>query len=137
MCLVLTPDSSPVEHLFVTTPLPTLSQGAGPSLVSSSFQKYKSALQRQICGRTVMLDDVLGPLETRAKVLQLDFSQAATGQGEDTRVVATTSSGRRYKPIISRNLADQLKEVYRPDAEGLCSGIIKSLESAAEGYIHN
>lgn len=65
-----------------------LSQGApGPLLVSSSFQKYKSALQRQICGRTVSLDDIVGPLETHAKALQSDFLQAATGEGEDTRLV--------------------------------------------------
>jgi len=112
-------DSSPVEHLFMATPLPTLSPGApGLSLVSSSFQKYKSALQRQICGRTVLLDNLLGPLETRAKALQRDFSQAASGEGEDTRI-----------------LAEQLKETYRPDAEALCSGIINALESAAESYI--
>jgi hypothetical protein len=82
------PDSSPVEHLFAATPLPTLSQGGfGSSLVSLPFQKYKSTLQRQIGGRTVFLDDILSPLESSAKVLQRDFSQAATGDGADTRLV--------------------------------------------------
>lgn len=77
-----------VEYLFAATPLPTVSQGGpGPSLLSSPFQKYKSALQRQILGRTVFIDDILGPLESHAKALQHDFSQAVTGDGEDTRFV--------------------------------------------------
>lgn len=99
--------------------MPTASQlGLGHSLISSSFQKYKSALQRQISGRTTILDDVLGPLESRAKAVQHDFSEAAIGEAEDSRI-----------------MADQLREAYRPDAEALCSAVVSTLESTAESYI--
>ena len=81
-------DSSSVEHLFAAPPLPALSQGGcGSSLISLPFQKYKSALQRQIGGRTVSLDGILSPLESRAEGLQRDFCQIATGDGDDTRFV--------------------------------------------------
>lgn len=83
-------DSSTVDNLFTAPPLPTVSQlSPSNSLVSSSFQKYKSALQRQISGRTISLDDVLCPLEHRAKAMQDDFSQAADREDEDSRYIVS------------------------------------------------
>jgi hypothetical protein len=34
-------------------------------------------------------------------------------------------------------MTDQLREVYRPDAEALCSAVVNTLESAAESYINS
>ncbi|KAJ7631145.1 hypothetical protein FB45DRAFT_917631 [Roridomyces roridus] len=103
-------DSSPIEFLFNAPPLPVIS---GLGSVDSSFQKYTSSLRRQLLGRTSLLDSVLATLESCARSLQRDLSVILAGEGEEARGVMA-----------------KLSEQYRPDAEGLCTGVLDTLTSA-------
>lgn len=67
--------------------------------------------------------------------MQDDFSQAAVGEAEDSRYVISQIFCVLMRIFYSRTMADQLREVYRPDADKLCSAVINTLESAAESYI--
>jgi hypothetical protein len=75
------------------------------------------------------------PLRLALKSSNLTSLKLLPGRAKIQGLLQFTSPGHQYKTIIFRILADQLKEVYRPDAEGLCSEIIDSLNSAAERYI--
>lgn len=79
-------DVSPVDFLFEAPPLPMASQ-IGSVMLDSSFHRYKSALRKQLLGRTSLLDDVLKTLETCAKIIQQDFSQVLKGEDSDTKFV--------------------------------------------------
>ncbi|KZP25394.1 hypothetical protein FIBSPDRAFT_1041536 [Athelia psychrophila] len=114
-----TKDESTVEQLFAPSPLPAVSRmGTGSSPINSTFQKYKSSLQRQMCGRTAMLDEIIGPLESHAESLQQDFSRIAS-----------------HDDASSRPLAEELREAYQPDADALCLEVIEALESASKELI--
>ncbi|KAJ6604838.1 hypothetical protein DFH09DRAFT_898123 [Mycena vulgaris] len=102
--------ASPVDFLFSAPPLPVF-PGLGP--VDSSFQKYKASLQRQLLGRTSLLDSVLATLESCARSLQRDLSVVLSGKDEEARDVVA-----------------QLSEQYRPNAEALCTGILDTLSAA-------
>ncbi|KAJ7705997.1 hypothetical protein B0H17DRAFT_1192554 [Mycena rosella] len=103
-------DASPVDFLFNAPPLPVF-PGLGP--VDSSFQKYKASLRRQLLGRTSLLDSVLATLESCARSLQRDLAIVLAGKDEEARDVAA-----------------QLSEQYRPNAEALCTGILDTLSAA-------
>lgn len=105
-------DISPVDFLFESPPLPVMSQGGAVSL-DSSFTRYKSALRKQLLGRTSLLDDVLKTLENCAKTIQQDFSQVLKGENDDVS-----------------SLGSELSHAYQPFAESLCTGILDKLESA-------
>lgn len=78
-------DCSPIDFLFQTPPLPIQSQtihGQG----EASLHKYKHTLQRQIIGRTTLLDDVLATLENCARTIQDDLAHVMAG-GDETRWV--------------------------------------------------
>ncbi|KAJ7070881.1 Vps51/Vps67 domain-containing protein, partial [Mycena amicta] len=105
-------DASPINFLFDSPPLPVLT-GLAPG--DSSFQKYKAALCRQLIGRTVLLDSVLGTLENCARSIQRDISVVLGKKDAESRRIATTLSERR-----------------RPDAESACKTVIQTLSSALE-----
>lgn len=104
---------SPIDFLFQTPPLPIQSQtihGQG----EASLHKYKHTLQRQIIGRTTLLDDVLATLENCARTIQDDLAHVMAG-GDETRV-----------------LFQQLTQTYTPDADAFCGSLVQKLELAAE-----
>ncbi|THH13587.1 hypothetical protein EW146_g6653 [Bondarzewia mesenterica] len=103
-------DASPAKHLFQAAPTPSLYEASlGSTSMLSSYQKYKSALQRQVAGRTPLLDGVLRVIENRAEALHKDLRAVRKDEGD------------------SRKLTIQLNEAYRPDADRLCGAIVDIL----------
>ena len=75
---------SPVKYLFNAPHIPsTFEAGTNLSDASSSFWKYKSALQYQLSGRTPVLHEVLDALESRADALSKDMRAARRFDSED------------------------------------------------------
>lgn len=74
---------SDTEYLFQSPPLPI---PPASSLVSidPSFQKYKVALQKQLMGRTALLDEVLKSIESCARTIRHDLDEVIKGEGADT-----------------------------------------------------
>ncbi|GBE77732.1 hypothetical protein SCP_0106140 [Sparassis crispa] len=110
-------DTRPVEYLFKAPPSVLFSQsGLNPSLATASFQKYKHSLQRQLAGRTPLLDTVLTSAERDTHSLQLDL-EVIGGFSENS-------------PMATR-----LAEDYRPDAEALCMRVADTLEQTADDIL--
>ncbi|KAF9459829.1 hypothetical protein BDZ94DRAFT_1198976 [Collybia nuda] len=98
------------EFLFQAPPLPLLSHtSTRPTDVF--FQKYKTSLRRQIVGRVSLLDELLSILERCATTIQQDLSRIK-------------SSGNEAQEIVKR-----LTDTYRPEADILCTGVVRSLET--------
>ncbi|KAH8835544.1 Vps51/Vps67 domain-containing protein [Flagelloscypha sp. PMI_526] len=109
-----TQDCSPVEFMFSTPSMPIASHSF--SIVSdASFQKYQTALQKQLSGRSVMFDKVLNALETCARSLKQDLAFVESDTDSDEGV-----------PAI------QFNKVYRPEADTLCNGVAGILAGASE-----
>ncbi|KAL6310178.1 hypothetical protein BKA93DRAFT_814474 [Sparassis latifolia] len=110
-------DTRPVEYLFKAPPSVLFSQsGLNPSLATASFQKYKHCLQRQLAGRTPLLDTVLTSAERDTRSLQLDL-EVIGGFSENS-------------PMATR-----LAEDCRPDAEALCMRVADTLEQTADDIL--
>ncbi|KAF9814523.1 hypothetical protein IEO21_05074 [Rhodonia placenta] len=108
-------DVQPVQYLFEQAPLPSASQvGLNLSSAASSFQRYKTTLQRQLHGRTPLIDDILNTVERYARELHEDID-AVRSRDED-----------------SRTLAEQMIQNYRPEAEAFCSRLAQSMEETAD-----
>ncbi|KAH9932407.1 hypothetical protein B0H21DRAFT_780985 [Amylocystis lapponica] len=108
----------PVEYLFQAPPTPSMFQASlNSSLAVVSFQKYKSALQRQVAGRTPLLDDVLNSAERHAQDLQEDL-EAMQGDDDDSRT------------LIARLVAS-----YRPNAESLATEVANALRTTASDIV--
>ncbi|KAK0465603.1 Vps51/Vps67 domain-containing protein [Desarmillaria tabescens] len=99
-----------IDNSFQTPPLPTASS-LGP--MDASFQKYKSALRKQLLGRTTLLDDLLRTLENCARSIQHDLSRVLTGDNSNV-------------------LVTRLRNDYQLQAAILCSGVVDALNSASE-----
>ncbi|KAG5650993.1 hypothetical protein H0H81_010293 [Sphagnurus paluster] len=106
---------SPVQFLFQTPLLPTLSQ-AGMGQADASFQKYKASLRRQLLGRSTLLDDVLATLENCARTIRQDLAHVMAS-GEETR-----------------ELYEQLENNYRPGADALCNDVVDKLEETVKAH---
>ncbi|ESK98208.1 vps51 vps67 domain-containing protein [Moniliophthora roreri MCA 2997] len=105
----------PVQLLFKAPSLPTASQiGVGSS--DASFQRYRTALNRQLLGRTPLLDDILKGLEACALGMHHDITQVLS----------------EYDDGSSTTLGQGLVQVYRPLAQTLCEGVTSTLHSVAE-----
>lgn len=66
-------DTEPVEHLFLTPPVPSLQMTSQSSIAAAQFSKYKSALRQQVAGRTPLLNSTLVALERHASDIQNDL----------------------------------------------------------------
>lgn len=129
-------DESTVEQLFAASPLPAVSRmGTGSSPINSTFQKYKASLQRQMCGRTAMLDEIIGPLERHAEGLNQDFSRIASHDDASSRLRVRLVTYSQTNTSCYRPLAEELREAYQPDADALCLELIGALESASKELI--
>ncbi|KAI1789825.1 hypothetical protein LXA43DRAFT_974094 [Ganoderma leucocontextum] len=104
-------DTQPVEHLFLTPPIPTLQTSAQSSVAAAQFSKYISALRQQLAGRTPLLNSTLTALERHASDIQKDL------------IVM-------LKPGESGSELDvNLSSTYRTDAEAVCDKICRVLEN--------
>ncbi|OAX43035.1 hypothetical protein K503DRAFT_789797 [Rhizopogon vinicolor AM-OR11-026] len=117
----LTPDSevgaeefSPLKSIYVSpsVPAPPLS-GSGPSAYELPYQKYRTALQLQLRGRTPRLQAFLSILEESAASLQKDYTHIGSEES-------------------SRELVHNLVEAYLPEAKTFCSTIADALTSTAD-----
>ncbi|KAL1683766.1 Vps51/Vps67 domain-containing protein [Schizophyllum commune] len=104
-------DSSPLEFLFQAPPLPAVAQ-MGSNHGDGLFHKYKTSLRYQLLGRTTLLNDVLSALEDCARTLQQSFAHI-TGHASDT----------------DARLLDELRSTCRPDAEALCTDVLRVMAS--------
>ena len=78
-------DARPVQYLFDAASLPSMNQmAASTSSNDASFQTYRNLLQRQIAGRTPVLDDVLSAAEKNIETLHKDFDTMKESE-DDTR----------------------------------------------------
>ena len=78
-------DAHPVQYLFDAASLPSMNQiTAIASSNGASFQAYRNLLQRQIAGRTPLLDDVLSTAEKNIETLRKDFD-TMQGAEDDMR----------------------------------------------------
>lgn len=68
---------SPLDFLFNTVTLPTLSQPATD--YNSPLRKYQNSLRQQLLGRTIALDSVLDTLEQCARHVYEDTSLIRAG----------------------------------------------------------
>ncbi|KAL1739433.1 Vps51/Vps67 domain-containing protein [Schizophyllum fasciatum] len=107
-------DTSPLEFLFQAPPLPAAAQ-AGAAHGDGPFNKYKTSLRFQLLGRTTLLNDVLIALEDCARTLQQSFAHI-TGHASET----------------DAHLLNELRATCRPDAEALCSNILRVMGSSME-----
>ncbi|KAF9270600.1 Vps51/Vps67 domain-containing protein [Marasmius fiardii PR-910] len=107
-------DASPITLLFKSPPLPTASQVGGATL-DLSFQKYKGIFNKQILGRTSVLDDLLKAVEICAQTIYYDLNQVLT-----------------KSDVVSNTIIQELVEAYRPLSANLCSNIFEILHSQAE-----
>ncbi|KAI0962021.1 hypothetical protein AcV7_000961 [Taiwanofungus camphoratus] len=104
-------DTRPNDYMFQSLPIPLLSQN--PSVATASFSRYKSALTRQLRGRTPLLEDVVHAVQDHANGLQEDLNAM---QGDDE---------------VTRILINRLSEMYRPDADALSMRVATALEDTA------
>jgi hypothetical protein len=73
---------------LLRAPSPPLSTSINiGSSQASALRKYKSALRRQVAGRTHLLEQVLKPIEMCAESLQKDL-KSLKAEDDDTRLVA-------------------------------------------------
>ncbi|KAI5835989.1 Vps51/Vps67 domain-containing protein [Schizophyllum commune Tattone D] len=107
-------DSSPLEFLFQAPPLPAVAQ-MGSTHGDGLFHKYRTSLRYQLLGRTTLLNDVLSALEDCARTLQQSFAHI-TGHASDT----------------DARLLDELRSTCRPDAEALCTDVLRVMASLVE-----
>ncbi|TFY70549.1 hypothetical protein EVG20_g2465 [Dentipellis fragilis] len=108
-------DASPVDYLFQAPPTPSnFESSIGVSKITSSFKKYELALRRQVNGRTPLLDKVMTSIESRAESLRKDFHAIRKAEGGD------------------QSTLDWLSEVYRPDADQLCSAVVDNISTHIE-----
>ncbi|OJA19557.1 hypothetical protein AZE42_01458 [Rhizopogon vesiculosus] len=116
----LTPDSEvgaeefSLKSIYVSpsVPAPPLS-GSGPSAYELPYQKYRTALQLQLRGRTPRLQAFLSILEESAASLQKDYTHISSEES-------------------SRELVHNLVEAYLPEAKAFCSTIADALTSTAD-----
>lgn len=83
----LLPDAQSVKYLFDVATLPSSTQATTNSSANGlSFQAYKRVLQRQISGRSPLLDDVLNTIEKSIETLREDLD-TMDEHSDDTRYV--------------------------------------------------
>ncbi|CCM03137.1 uncharacterized protein FIBRA_05258 [Fibroporia radiculosa] len=128
-------DPQPVEYLFRAPPISAPSSSPSkmnPSPAVISFQRYRSSLQRQLDGRTPLLDDFLSMGEQYALELEKDM-QVIRDVDSDSQYAqfffATFTIG--LTTVLVSMMSAQLLESYRPGAEALCFKLVDLLEKRA------
>ncbi|KZT02444.1 uncharacterized protein LAESUDRAFT_706143 [Laetiporus sulphureus 93-53] len=108
-------DMQSIEFLFeVPSPQHSFEVNMGSLTTASSFRRYKASIERRMQGRTSLLDEVLGSVESQARSLKEDLE------------------GMQAVDAESCALAQELRELYKSDAEALCTGLVTILEHATD-----
>ncbi|KAM5533953.1 hypothetical protein V8D89_012378 [Ganoderma adspersum] len=107
-------DIHPIEHLFLSPPVPSLQTSAQSSIATAQFSTYKSTLRQQLVGRTPLLNSTLVALERHASDIQKDL-------------IVMLKSGDSGSDLVVR-----LTSTYRTDAEAVCDRICNLLEASVK-----
>ena len=123
-------DIRPIEFLLQPPPLPPSTLTAtSPQLTGLPYEKYRTALQKQLSGQTPLFDDVLGVTSQHARILQDEFN-VMRGDDEQSRSVHSQLCARSLL-IPNRTFVAQLSKHCRPDLDQFHARVLDALEDVA------
>ena len=98
------------------------------SFFETAFQKYQSALKRQLVGRSSRLDDIISTLEKCARTIQHDFSIIRRTKDEKTRLPILHQSRRFSLTKRDSSFIAKLNTTYQSTANTSSFRIIEIVE---------